>query len=29
VAIGHMGEPVRSLEGELAEDLHHAIPRYL
>jgi hypothetical protein len=31
VPVGDMGEPVRRLEGELAEDvrLDHGIPRYL
>src|SRR5262249_30292669 len=29
VPVRELSEPVRGLEGELAEDLHHAIPRYL
>ena len=29
VPVRDVGEPVGRLEGELAEDLHHAIPRYL
>ena len=29
MSLRDMGETVSRLEGELAEDLHHAIPRYL